>query len=124
MGGVVDVGLAPSLATRRWALQELLGSGYAVADGIAASSGVVVLDEATAPLVGATRARARDLGIIVLLDDPHDRTPRAIVALVDEGADVCLVAPGIAGLAAHVRALAAHHPARPPAPSAPSPCPA
>ena len=122
--GVVDVGLAPSLGKRRRALQELLGSGYAVADGIAASSGVVVLDEATAPLIRATRARARDLGIIVLLDDQHDCTPRSIVALIDDGADVCLVAPGIAGLAAHVRALAAHHPARPPASFAPSPCPA
>ncbi|HEY3723878.1 MAG TPA: hypothetical protein VGN59_11030 [Acidimicrobiia bacterium] len=121
---VVEVGLAPSLGRRRKALQELLGSGYAVADGIAGSSGVVVLDEATAPRVHATRVRAHDLGIIVLLDDQHDCTPRAVVALIDDGADVCLVAPGVAGLAAHVRALAAHHPARPPASFAPSPCPA
>ncbi len=35
---------------------------------------------------------------------------RAVVSLIDAGADVCLVAPGLAGLAAHVRALAAHHP--------------
>ncbi len=122
--GVVEVGLAPSLSNRQWALQELLGSGYAVADGIAATSGVIVLDEATAPLVRATRARARDLGIIVLLDDEHDCTPRSVVAFIDDGADVCLVAPGIAGLAAHVRALAAHHPTRAPASLAPNPCPA
>jgi hypothetical protein len=107
---VVEVGLAPSLAHRRTALQHLLGDGFVVAEGAVGRSGVVILDEAAVPGIGATRAGARDLGIIVLLEEPDDCTPRAVVSLIDAGADVCLVAPGIAGLAAHVRALAAHHP--------------
>ncbi len=107
---VVEVGLAPSLAHRRTALQHLLGPGFAVGDGTSGRSGVVILDEASVPGVGATRAAAEDLGISVLREDQDDCTPRAVVALIDAGADVCLVAPGIAGLAAHVRALAAHHP--------------
>ena len=109
---VVEVGLAPSLVHRRTALQDLLGPGFAVEDGTAITNGVVILDEASGRLVADTRTRAEALGIIVLLEEPGDCTPRGVVALIDAGADVCLVAPGAAGLAAHVRALAAHHPAR------------
>jgi hypothetical protein len=107
---VVEVGLAPPLAHLRAALQQLLGSGFEVGEGPTASSGVAILDEASAPGVGAMRAAAADLGIIVLLEEDDDCTPHAVVSLIDAGADVCLVAPGLAGLAAHVRALAAHHP--------------
>ena len=108
--GVVEVGLAPSLAHRRTALQELLGDGFAVGDRTLGPNGVVILDEESGPVIAQTRARAQALGIIVLLEDQDDRTPRAVVSLIVAGADVCLVAPGAAGLAAHVRALAAHHP--------------
>ncbi len=108
--GVVEVGLAPSLAPRGSALQELLGPGFAVASGTVGTNGVVILDEQPGATIRELRSRAESLGIIVLLEDQDDRTPRAVVSLIDAGADVCLVAPGLAGLAAHVRALAAHHP--------------
>ena len=38
------------------------------------------------------------------------RDPRSIVAFLEAGANVCVVAPGTAGLASHIRALAAHRP--------------
>ncbi len=107
---VVEVGLAPSLAHRRTALQELLCPGFEVGNDTVSGIGVVILDETSVPAIGATRAAVADLGIIVLLEEHDDCTPLAVVSLIDAGADVCLVAPGIAGLAAHVRALAAHHP--------------
>jgi hypothetical protein len=107
---VVEVGLAPSLAHRRAGLQELLGSGFDVESGTLVPSGVVILDEESVAGISTARAAAGDLGIIVLLEDHDDCSPRAVVSLIEAGADVCLVAPGLAGLAAHVRALAAHHP--------------
>jgi hypothetical protein len=107
---VVDVGLVPSLADRRAGLQELLGSGFQVGEGGVAPAGIVVLNEASITTIGDTRAKAREAGIIVLLEEHDEVNPRSIVALIEAGADVCLVAPGTAGLAAHIRALAAHRP--------------
>jgi hypothetical protein len=122
MMDVVDVGLAASFEHRRAALQDQLGAGFAVGDRVGGPGGVVVLDESLADGVRDLRAASPGLGIIVLLGEGDDCTPRAVVALVDAGADVCLVAPGTAGLAAHVRALAAHHPARGAPATAPRAC--
>lgn len=119
---VVDVGLAASLEHRRAALQDQLGAGFAVGGHTSGPDGVVILDESLAGDVRGLRTASPGLGIIVLLDDGDDCTPPAVVALVDAGADVCLVEPGTAGLAAHVRALAAHHPARRSGVTAPSAC--
>jgi hypothetical protein len=107
---VVDVVLVPSLADRRTALQEMLGAGYHVGEEPIDPVGIVVLDESASASIGETRAVAGDAGIIVLLEERDDVSPRSIVALIEAGADVCLVAPGTAGLAAHIRALAAHRP--------------
>jgi hypothetical protein len=109
---VIDVGLWPTplLIGQGAALGSLLGGRYRVVDGEVAERGVVVLDGASIPVIAETRLRAPQLGIIVLMADDGLVDPRAVVSLIEAGADVCLVAPGAAGLAAHVRALAAHHP--------------
>jgi hypothetical protein len=107
---VVDVGLAPALTSRRVALQELLGPGYLVGSAAFDPDGVAILDESARGSVREIRTNAPGLGIIVVLEECDDPSPLVVLALIDEGADVCLVAPGTAGLAAHVRALAAHHP--------------
>jgi hypothetical protein len=112
---MIHVALSVSLAPSRVQLQDLLGDGFQVGDDTHATSGVVVLDEASTVVIAETRARSAELGIIAVLDDQEGRDPRSIVALIEAGADVCLVAPGTAGLAAHVRALAAHRPQTDPA---------
>ncbi len=73
-------------------------------------NGVVILDEQPGSSIRELRTRADSLGIIVLLEDQDDRTPRAVVSLIDAGADVCLVAPGSPGSRRTCAALAAHHP--------------
>jgi len=109
------VGLAPALTSRRAALQDLLGPTYLVGSTSFSPDGVAILDETSRGSVREIRANAPRLGIIVVLEECDDPSPLVVLALIDEGADVCLVAPGTAGLAAHVRALAAHSPRSGPA---------
>jgi hypothetical protein len=105
----IDVGLSGSLAPRRSALQEMLGSRYQVAAGLPDPAGVMVVDAVED--VARLRSASAALRIIVLLEAADDPTPVEVVERIEAGADVCLVAPGLAGLAAHIRALAAHRPA-------------
>jgi hypothetical protein len=107
---MIPVGLSASLAPIQAGLQDLLGDDFQVGDDTLARSGVVVLDEAGSVLIARARARSADLGIIAVLDEQDGGDPRTIVGLIESGADVCLAAPGTAGLAAHIRALAAHRP--------------
>ena len=117
---VVDVGLAPALTSRRTALQELLGPGYLLGSATFSPDGVAILDETSRGSVREIRANAPGLRIIVVLEECDDPSPLVVLAVIDEGADVCLVAPGIPALAAHVRALAAHHPRSASVPPAPA----
>jgi hypothetical protein len=116
--GMIEVGLAGSLTHRTVALGALLGPEFLVGEDPLASPGVLVLDEASVGRIGEARAVSDDIGIIVVLDEHDRRDPRSIVAFLEAGANVCVVAPGTAGLAAHIRALAAHRPGAVPPPAA------
>jgi hypothetical protein len=108
--GMIEVGLAGSLTHRSVALGALLGPEFIIGEEPFASSGVLVLDEESSDRIREARAASDDLGIIVVLDEHDRRDPRSIVAFLEAGANVCVVAPGTAGLASHIRALAAHRP--------------
>jgi hypothetical protein len=105
----VDVGLAPALAGHRAALQALLGDRYHVAAGVPAPAGVMIVDARED--VAALRLAHPELRVVVVFAAVDDPPPVMIIGRIEAGADVCLVGPSAAGLAAHVRALAAHRPA-------------
>jgi hypothetical protein len=109
---MIDVGLSGSLAPRTTQLAALLGPEFLVTHEPLVQTGVIVLDESSTASIGDIRGRSTDLGIIVVLDEHDRRDPRSIVAFLEAGANVCVVAPGTAGLASHIRALAAHRPGR------------